>query len=325
MYKFVSKFTGVAMVLYASAAFAEMPLKQVPVRGELHPIPSLSLSDAEFLKGEGGKPITVAGQLRVAQGNGKLPLVILMHGSSGIGPNIDLWERTFNEMGVSTFAIDGMTGRGLTQVGTQQAVLGRLNFIIDIYRSLEVLAKHPRVDPEKIILMGFSRGGQATLYASLERFHALWNKSGARFAAYIPFYPDCATRYATDTEVGSKPIRIFHGTPDDYNPVSSCKAYVERLKTAGRDVTLTEYADAPHGFDTPLSNASVVAKGSQTVRACSIEERSPGQLVNAATGQAFSYSDACVAVDPHVGGNTKAREAAVADVTAFVRKVFALP
>lgn len=325
MHKWIAGLAGAALTLCAGTALAQMPLKQVPVRGELHPIPSLYLSDAEFLKGAGGKPVTVAGQFRVAQGSGKLPLVILMHGSSGIGPNIDLWERTFNEMGVSTFAIDGMTGRGLTQVGTDQAVLGRLNFILDIYRSLEVLAKHPRVDPNKIILMGFSRGGQATLYASLERFHALWNKSGVRFAAYIPFYPDCATRYTGDTEVGGKPIRIFHGTPDDYNPVSSCKAYVERLKTAGRDIALTEYADAPHGFDTPLSNASVVAKGSQTVRACTIEERGAGELVNKETGQPFSYKDACVALDPHVGGNDKAREAAVADVTAFVRKVFALP
>ena len=63
--------------------------------------------------------------------------------------------------------------------------------------------------------MGFSRGGQAALYASLDRFNKLWNKSGVQFAGYIPFYPDCSTTYATDTEVAARPIRIFHGTPDD--------------------------------------------------------------------------------------------------------------
>jgi hypothetical protein len=51
--------------------------------------------------------------------------------------------------------------------------------------------------------MGFSRGGQAALYAGLDRFNKLWNKSGVQFAGYIPFYPDCSTRYATDTEVAA--------------------------------------------------------------------------------------------------------------------------
>jgi dienelactone hydrolase len=104
-------------------------------------------------------------------------------------------------------------------VNQDQAKLGRLNFILDIYGALEILAKHPRVDPERIVLLGFSRGGQGALYASLQRFHKMWNKSGAQFAGYIAFYPDCATTYAADTDVVDRPIRILHGTPDDYNPV----------------------------------------------------------------------------------------------------------
>jgi hypothetical protein len=48
-------------------------MRQIAARVELHAIPSLTLSDEEFLKGRGGKPVTVAGELRVAQGTGKLP------------------------------------------------------------------------------------------------------------------------------------------------------------------------------------------------------------------------------------------------------------
>jgi hypothetical protein len=36
------------------------------------------------------------------------------------------------------------------------------------------------------------------------------------------------TSYISDTEIAERPIRIFHGTPDDYNPVAACKRYVER-------------------------------------------------------------------------------------------------
>ena len=103
--------------------------------------------------------------------------------------------------------------------------------------------------------MGFSRGGQAALYASLDRFHKLWNKSGVKFAGYIPFYPELFDDVRHRYRCRRRPIRIFHGAPDDYNPVASCKAYVARLKEAGRDVALTEYPDSPHGF-IPACSAS---------------------------------------------------------------------
>ena len=195
-----------------------------------------------------------------------------------------------------------------------------------VYRSLEILAKHPRVDPDRIVLMGFSRGGQAALYASMERFHKLWNKSGVQFAAYVPFYPDCSTTYLGDSDVAARPIRIYHGTPDDYNPVASCKAYLARLEAAKRDVTLTEYPDSQHGFDAGLLGVSsnVVASGAQTVRNCRIKEAEGGVLINTATQQAFSYMDTCVNLDPHVGGNPVTAQEAQKAVSGFLRALFKL-
>jgi len=236
------------------------------------------------------------------------------------------WGRQFNAMGISTFMIDGFSGRGLTAVGPNQALLGRLNLIVDIYRSLEILAKHPRVDPERITLMGFSRGGQAALYASLDRFHKLWNKSGVQFAGYIPFYPDCSTTYASDTEVASRPIRIYHGTSDDYNPVASCKAYLARLQEAKRDVVLTEYPDSPHGFDSGLLGLSTttVSANAQTARNCHLWEGEGGVLMNGDTKEPFSYKDSCIELNPHVGGNpTTAMEARKA-VSDFLQAPFKL-
>jgi dienelactone hydrolase len=315
-----------AGLLCVSPSQAQINPKEVAARVELHSIPSLTLSDQQFLNGDSsGKPVTMTGEFRIAQGSGRLPVVVLMHGSGGIGANIEPWTKKFNAMGVSTFTIDGFTGRGLASVNTDQAALGRLNFILDIYRALDVLAKHPRVDPDRIALMGFSRGGQAALYASLNRFNKLWNKSGVRFAAYIPFYPDCATSYAGENEAAERPIRIFHGMPDDYNPVASCKPYIQRLRDAGRDVVLTEYPDAQHGFDTPLNvGAVIVAANAQTVRGCKIKEGEGGVLLNVATSQPFSYKDDCVQLNPHVGGNAEATQAARIAVSDFVRQLFKL-
>ena len=319
--------TLIAMTLAMSATAQDIGTKAFAVKTELHLIPSLTLSDEQFLKGDSaaGKPVVVSGQLRIAQGSGRLPVVVMIHGSGGMGANIDFWTREFNEIGISTFALDGFTGRGLTSVNSDQASLGRLNMILDVYRMLDVLAKHPRVDPSHIALMGFSRGGQGALFASVKRFHQAWNRSGIDFAAYIPFYPDCMTTYRNDIDVVDRPIRIFHGIPDDYNPVATCRTYVERLRSARADVTLTEYPNAAHAFDNSLLNSTPVAvKNAQTVRKCRIQEDETGRLMNTATGRPFTYQDECVERDPHVGYDIAATEAARQSVRAFLKTVFKL-
>jgi dienelactone hydrolase len=269
--------------------------------------------------------VTISGQLRIAQGTGRLPVVVLQHASSGYDARIDVWSREVNELGISTFALDGFTARGLTDINPNQELLGRLNLILDIYRALDILSKHPRVDPTRIALMGFSRGGQATLYASLNRFNRLWNKSGVEFVAYVPFYPDCMTTFLDDTDVANRPIRIFGGTLDDYNPIAVCKAYVERLRAAGRDVEVTEYPNASHAFDNPLgAQPAKVQPTFESVRNCKIRESADGLLINADTGQPFTYKDACVVHGPHTGYDPVATQEARTAVGKFLRAVFKL-
>jgi dienelactone hydrolase len=312
----------------AGNALAEVTNKaELPARVELHAVPTVWITDQQFLTGDdkAGKPITVGVELRIAQAKGKTPLVVLMHGSSGIGGNVPFWARELNAMGISTLTIDGMSGRGLQGVGENQALIGRLNFIVDIYRSLEVVAKHPRIDTSRVALMGFSRGGQAALYASVQRFQKQWNKSGVDFVAYIPFYPDCATTYDGDTDTGAAPIRIFHGAPDNYNPVASCKKFIARLKDAKRDVELTEYPNAQHGFDNPIAPTTpVLATNSQSVRDCTIKETAPGTLTNTETSAPFTFKDACVKLSPLVGADPEATDAARIAVKAFLKTTFKL-
>jgi len=66
------------------------------------------------------------------------------------------------------------------------AQLPRLAQAEDAFRALAILSKHPRIDPARIMVMGFSRGGQNALYASLKRFHRLHASPGTEFAAYNP-------------------------------------------------------------------------------------------------------------------------------------------
>jgi dienelactone hydrolase len=296
-------------------------------RTEIHAVPTFTLSDSQFLTGErNGTPVSISGVLRLPRvGSDRLPAVILLHGSGGIGGNVDRWSNEFNAMGIATFVTDSFTARGLTSVSANQALLGRLNMTLDAYRALSVLAAHPRIDPARIVLMGFSRGGQATLYASLKRFERMHGVEGVTFAGYVPFYPACFTTYVDDESVSDKPIRIFHGSADDYVPVAPCRAYVERLRQAGKDVTLTEYADAHHSFDNPLlKEGPQLAAQSQSTRRCTMREEPAGTIINAATGQPFTMDDPCVERGPHVGYNAAATAAVTVAVKDFLRATLKL-
>lgn len=291
-------------------------------RVEIHPLPSTTLTDQEFLTGrKEGKPVMIAGELRIPKpGNDRLPAVVLLHGSGGVGGNVDHWTQFLNAMGVATFVPDSFTGRGIVSVGNDQGQLGRLATAIDGYRALELLVKHRRIDPDRIAVMGFSRGGQASLYASLKRFQRM-HSPAAQFAAYIVFYPDCRTTYIEGEDVADKPIRIFHGSADDYSPVDACRPYVERLRHAGKDVQLTEYADAHHAFDSSMLKTPVKLPQAQTTRRCQLEEAADGQIINSQTKQPFTYSDPCVELGPTVAYNAQAHSEAQKAVRELVTAV----
>lgn len=295
-------------------------------RTEIHPFQSVTPSDKEFLTGrEGGKPVTLAGELRLPRsGNDRLPVVVLLHGSGGVSGYVTDWEQEFNAMGIATFVIDSFTARGIVNVNNDQSQLGRLAMIIDIYRALELLAKHPRIDPQRIVLMGFSRGGQAVLYASMKRFQLMHSTGEQGYAAYIAFYPACNTTFLGDDEIVGKPIRIFHGGADDYVPVGPCRSYVERLRAKGKDVQLTEYEGASHVFDWQALKTPVKLEKAQTTRNCSLAEAQDGEIVNMETKQPFTYADPCVEYGPTMAYNEKASNDARKAVKSFLTSVLKL-
>ena len=96
-----------------------------------------------------------------------------MHGSGGMGGNVD-YSSQLTASGIATFAINYFTGRGIENTNADQGKLPPLAEIIDIYKALALLGKHPRIDPNRIAVMGFSRGAQAALYSSLLRFQKMY-------------------------------------------------------------------------------------------------------------------------------------------------------
>jgi dienelactone hydrolase len=296
---------------------------------------TITLSPAQFLKGvkEGPQsliwgdlvlpPIVTWGEFLVPNEYlERRPAVILVHGEDGVGTQEAQWAAMLHDLGVPTFILDSFTGRGFRRSFDSANTLTQEAMIVDVYRALALLSTHPRIDPQRIVLMGFSRGGTAALYASLMRFHGLHGPNDREFAAHIAFYPLCNTTYLDDERVNDRPIRIFHGSADDIAPLTSCRGYVERLRAAGKDVQLAESIDVHHQFDVlDLPAVQHVPEFPNRGR-CAYVERSPGQLVNGETARPVDGMESCVRNGGTVRYNRAAHHQAVEAVKAFLMVTF---
>jgi dienelactone hydrolase len=316
-----SSLCAVALLLFATlAASAESPVPpDAAASMRVVPFVSRTVSDAAFLAGDksAAKDVQLAGVLRLPVGRGPFPVVVLVEGSGGIGENIDFWDRDFLSHGVGTFIVDGFTGRGIDNVIEDQSQLGLMNMIVDVYRGIGAIAKNPSVDPKRIAVMGYSRGGLTVLYAALKRFQDAWNDSGVTPAAYIPLYPVCNFQYRQGEDVVGGPIRIFHGEADDYVPIAPCQDYVKRLKAAGKDVEITPLSGAYHAYDNALLPPALELPKAQKT-SCILVEDASGAMIDQATGKPWAPDDPCNGVGAHIGYSAEATATTLKAVNAFV-------
>jgi dienelactone hydrolase len=294
---------------------------------EVRSIDSVTLTGEQFLTGDTkGKPVMLAGELRIPRpGNDRLPAVILVHGSGGVNASHERWAQELNSIGVATLILDTFSGRGIVSTVNDQSQLHSLAMMVDAYRALGALASHARIDPERIAVMGFSKGAVAAVYSSNERFRKLYAPGNLQFAAHIGLYTPCNIRYKNDERTTGKPIRLYHGITDDWVAIEPCRAYVARLQSAGAPATLTEYPGAYHAYDAFMVKEPIKYPQAQTTRRCFLEEGQNGAILNSKTGKPYDLNDGCVEKGTQVAYNAAAHEGTVKAVREFLVATFRLP
>lgn len=182
----------------------------------------------------------------------RLPAMVISHGSGGILPDRELaWAERLRKLGVATFVVDSFGPRGIASTGADQSRLPLAASVADALHALGLLATHPRIDPTRIGIIGFSKGGQVALYSALEPFRrAVMADDDERFALHVALYASCSIPYMAEP-VSTAPILLLLGGADDYTPSAHCTRYVDWLRARGGDVRLTVLEGAHHGFDLP--------------------------------------------------------------------------
>jgi len=258
---------------------------------EFPSIPVITVKD--FLNGKvPEKTQTIWGTLNFPANapDKNVPVVVVLHGGGGIHNAEERWLGVFNSMGLATFMVDSNYPRRKCKKMFRKAIPNcndvhkGITRIVDARRALELLSKHPRIDPARIGCLGSSLGGIGCLYQSVKRFQKMWGAPGIEFAASVPMYPVCNFKYLEDDVMSDEPIRIHIGDLDQYGSSESCVKYVERLRLKGKDITATVYPGVHHTFDTKITTqkgpqTTFKQKGQFTAQ-CNFEENTDSSVLN---------------------------------------------
>jgi dienelactone hydrolase len=292
-------------------------------------------SSRELVSGKATEKSVIAGVLTLpapanaaGASNARIPAMVVVHGSSGVVQNDWDWAKRLNDLGVATFVIDNFTGRGVKETATDQSRLSPAADVAGALAALRLLATHPSIDPSRIGVIGFSRGGSAAINSALEPIrHAIINDD-LRFAAHVARYPGCAVPFVSAHLDGS-PMLMLLGGKDDYTPASFCLAYAEKLRAKGASVREVVYPNANHAFDSkgpPHFNPRPT-----TLHNCHGEVDLDEGVFTVQTGDQTVQGAAAAAEIKHctergvtVGGDPEAREKAPSDVANFLKPIFAL-
>jgi dienelactone hydrolase len=187
----------------------------------------------------------------------RYPAVVVVHTLSGYrDANEGYAAIQLRKAGFATLTYDGFAARGTT--GT--AMSGSTGYlpagVADAYAALRWLSSEPRIDADRIAVLGFSYGGEVAHLTAFERLRSALSPGQGRFAAHVAFYPggDFGVVAERGAYTGS-PVLMLLGEKDDNLPVAKIENYLAYARAAGNPAPIetVTYPGAYHAWTVPDS------------------------------------------------------------------------
>ncbi|MBA3641830.1 MAG: hypothetical protein H0W53_21715 [Acidobacteria bacterium] len=180
-------------------------------------------------------------QLPTKPAAGPIPLLVLLHGAGSGGAGILKRLGSFaDEAGIAVLAPDSRSS-------SWDAIRGDFGpDVAFINRALERVFQTVAVDPQRIIVGGFSDGATYAISLGLQ--------NGDLFRRVLAFSPGF---YVGDSPQGKPRVFVSHGTRDELLPIDRCsRIIVPRLQKSGYDVTFREF-DGAHEIPPDIARAGM--------------------------------------------------------------------
>jgi dienelactone hydrolase len=264
-----------------------------------------------------------------------VPAVVILHTSFGQGAQDWHYAKIFVDWGYAVLAVDSFTARGIKKTLNDQTLVSEAAMIEDAYSALNYLSSRPEIDPKRIVVLGFSKGGSAAIYGSLARYADRLAAGGNGFAAYMAYYPWCGVRYLHPRATGS-PMLIQGGADDDVTPPALCATLTDDLlrDNPGLHIERIVYPGTMHAFDHPLLSlplAESIAKPGLVPAHCAIREVAENQFVEDYTGLGLNRETiskaikACSATGASIAANPEAARQALEAMRRFLWDALGAP
>jgi len=204
----------------------------------------------EFQSTSRSGPVTVKAELFLPDGTATgLPAMLIHHGSGGVSNEREYaYAREFIAMGIAAIIPDSFTPRGVKSTVADQSAVTNNDMLADAFGALKEAVKHSRLDPARIGITGFSKGGTVALQSALVQVAERFAPNGPRFALHVPYYASCGTQYVNVKTTGV-PMLVLIGGADTYVGTQPCLDYTAKIKAGGGNVETIVYPNAQHGWD----------------------------------------------------------------------------
>jgi dienelactone hydrolase len=259
------------------------------------------------------------------------PAVIVVHTIAGYrDANEGYAAAEFRKVGFATLTYDSFAARGTTGA----ALSGSSGYlpvgVADAYAALRFLSGEPRIDADRIAIIGFSYGGEVAQLTAFETLRPALNSGSGRFAAHVAFYP--AGNFGAIAEPGAytgSPVLMLLGGKDDNLPVSKIEGYLAYARAAGvpAPIETAIYPGAYHAWTVPDLGSGRFYPDFVSTKKCPLillGPKQPGVLVN---GKVEPFDPAafgtCIAAAPgySMGYDAAVRAQSINDAVRFLRRV----